>query len=40
MSKALAVVSHDRFLKVTFSGIILCGVAIIALLVTAGIIFI
>jgi hypothetical protein len=40
MSKALTAVTHDRFLKLTLSGIILCGVAIIALLVTAGIVLI
>jgi hypothetical protein len=40
MSRALAAVSHDRFLRVTFTGIILCGIAIIGLLITAGIILI
>jgi hypothetical protein len=40
MSKALAAVSNDKFLRVTLTGIILCGVAIVGLLITAGIILI
>ena len=40
MSKKVATVLHDRFLKMTLSGIVLCGVVLIALLVTAGIVFI
>jgi hypothetical protein len=40
MNKKLTALFHDRLLKVTFSGIILCGVVMIALLVTAGMLYI
>jgi hypothetical protein len=39
MSKIVTTVFSDRLLKVEFSGIILCGVVMIALLITAGVLF-
>lgn len=40
MSKTLAVIFQDKRLTVTLSGIILCGIVLLALVVTAGVLFI
>lgn len=40
MNKRFAIVLEDRRLAITFSGIILCGIALLALLITAGVLFI
>jgi hypothetical protein len=40
MNRKLAFLFNDRLLKLTLSGIILCGAVMIALLVTAGMLYI
>jgi hypothetical protein len=40
MSKTLAVIFQDKRLAATLSGIILCGIVLLALVVTAGVLFI